>query len=134
MRSAYLNEWRQTRSTEKRMLADDAEALRRMFEWKVPRSRVDDYVLRLSEPGALTAALNWFRAGRPDGEADRIEVPALYVWGTEDVAFGSTAALDTEKWAAGPYEFRMLEDVTHWVPEEVPEALTAALREFLAGR
>ncbi|PXY26951.1 alpha/beta fold hydrolase [Prauserella muralis] len=134
MRSAYLSEWRQTRATEKRMLANDAEALRRMFEWKVPRGHVEDYVLRLSEPGALTAALNWYRAGRPDGEAGPIEVPTLYVWGTEDVAFGSTAALGTENWVTGPYEFRMFEDVTHWLPEEVPEAFTAVLREFLATR
>ncbi|HET6499725.1 MAG TPA: alpha/beta hydrolase [Amycolatopsis sp.] len=131
LRSAYLTEWRQ-RTTERRMLANNAEALRRMFEWRVPPSRVDEYLRRLSEPGALTAALNWYRAGRPGGEIGKIDVPTLYVWSTEDVAFGSTAALDTENWVSGAYSFQMLEDVTHWVPEEVPEILTALLVEHLS--
>lgn len=130
MRSQYMLDWRQP-NTERRMLDNDADALRRMFEWKVPRSRVEEYLLRLAEPGALTAALNWYRAGKPAGEIGTIEVPTLYVWSTEDVAFGSTAALDTENWVSGRYEFRMFEDVSHWVPEEVPEAMTAALLEHL---
>lgn len=134
MRSAYMREWRAAGTTEKRMLANNAEALRRMFEWKVPPSRVEEYVQRLSEPGALTAALNWYRAGRPGGTLDTITVPTLYVWSTEDVAFGSTAALSTGDWVSGPYEFQLLEDLTHWVPEEAPQTLTALLLEFLGSR
>ncbi|MFC4000499.1 alpha/beta fold hydrolase [Prauserella oleivorans] len=130
MRSQYMRDWRSS-TTEKRMLADNADALRRMFEWKVPRSRVDEYLARLSEPGALTAALNWYRAGRPSDPIGKVGVPALYVWSTEDVAFGSTAALATEQWVTGTYEFRMVEDVTHWVPEEVPELLTGLLLDHL---
>ncbi|MBB3661574.1 MULTISPECIES: alpha/beta fold hydrolase [Prauserella salsuginis group] len=130
MRSQYMRDWRNS-DTEKRMLADGGEPLRRMFEWKVPRGRVDDYLARLSEPGALTAALNWYRAGSPKAAIEAIAVPTLYVWSTEDVAFGSTAALATEQWVSGPYEFQMLEDVTHWVPEEAPEQLTALLLDHL---
>lgn len=130
LRSRYMTEWRNS-GTEKRMLADDGAALRRMFEWKVPPSRVAEYVRRLSEPGALTAALNWYRAGRPGGKAGKVSTPTLYVWSTEDVAFGSTAALATGDWVTGPYRFEMLEDVSHWVPEEVPEVLTSLLLEHL---
>ena len=133
LRSAYMTEWRQTRVTERRMLDNNAEALRRMFEWKVPPSRVEEYVQRLSEPGALTAALNWYRAGRPGGKIGKISVPTLYVWSTEDVAFGSTAALDTENWVSAAYRFEMFEDVSHWVPEEAPEALATVLLEHLSA-
>lgn len=131
LRSGYLTQWRDP-GTERRMLANNAEALRRMFEWRVPPSHVDEYLRRLSEPGALTAALNWYRASKSTGEASKIEVPTLYVWSTEDVAFGSTAALDTENWVTGAYSFQMLEDVTHWVPEEVPDVLTALMAEHLS--
>jgi pimeloyl-ACP methyl ester carboxylesterase len=131
LRSRYMTEWRQAPVTERRMLEDDAAALRRMFEWKVPPSRVEEYVQRLREPGALTAALNWYRAGRPSVKIDEVSVPTMYVWSTEDVAFGSTAALDTEKWVTGPYRFEMLEDVSHWVLEEAPEALSSLLLEQL---
>ena len=115
------------------MLDNNAEALRRMFEWKVPPSRIDEYVQRLSEPGALTAALNWYRAGRPGGKIGKIEVPTMYLWTTEDVAFGSTAALDTENWVSGPYRFEMLEDVSHWIAEEAPEAVNSLLLEHLSA-
>jgi pimeloyl-ACP methyl ester carboxylesterase len=131
LRSAYLTEWRQTRTTERRMLDNDAEVLRRMFEWKLQPSRVEEYIQRLSEPGALTAALNWYRANRPGARIGPVSAPTLYVWSTEDVAYGSTAALETGKWVTGPYYFHMLEDVTHWAPEEAPGALSSLLLEFL---
>lgn len=133
LRSQYMRDWRE-RSTERRMLADNAAALRGMFEWRVGQSRVDEYIQRLSEPGALTAALNWYRASRPAGKIGKITVPTLYVWSTEDVAIGSTAAFATEQWVTGAYSFQMLEDVSHWVPEEVPEVLTGLILEHLLGR
>jgi pimeloyl-ACP methyl ester carboxylesterase len=122
----------QGRSAEDRLLADNAAALRRIFDFKPPRSRVDDYVARLSEPGALTAALNWYRAMKYNGPTEPVPVPTLYLWATDDVAFGSTAALATEKWVTGPYRFEMLEDVSHWAPEEAPEAVSELILEHLA--
>ncbi|WP_091625465.1 alpha/beta fold hydrolase [Amycolatopsis saalfeldensis] len=133
LRSGYMTEWRQTRVTEQRMLADGARALRDIFDRRVPPSKIDEYVQRLSEPGALTAALNWYRAGRPGGKIGKITVPTMYVWTTEDVAFGSVAAFETENWVTGPYRFEMLEDVSHWVAEEAPEALTSLLVEHLSA-
>ncbi|WP_018177466.1 alpha/beta fold hydrolase [Jongsikchunia kroppenstedtii] len=132
-RSRYMIEWRSAGPTERAMLADNAKALRGFFDRRVPPSRIDEYVTRLSEPGALTAALNWYRAGGPGTKIGRVDVPTLYVWGTEDVAFGSTAALGTADWVSGPYRFEMLEDVSHWIPEEVPEQLTSLLVEHLAS-
>ncbi|MEC3982293.1 alpha/beta fold hydrolase [Amycolatopsis sp. H20-H5] len=133
LRSGYLTEWRQTRVTERRMLDNHGEGLRQMFDRRISPGRIDEYVQRLSEEGALTAALNWYRAGRPGGKIGKIETPTLYVWSTEDVAFGSVAALDTAAWCTGPYRFEMLEDVSHWVPEEAPEALTTLLYEHLTA-
>lgn len=133
LRSAYMTEWRATPATERKMLAEGARALRDIFERRIPPSRIDEYVRRLEEPGALTAALNWYRGGRPGGKIGKIDVPTLYVWSTEDVAFGSTAALDTGNWVTGPYRFEMLEDVSHWVAEEAPEALTSLIVEHLGS-
>lgn len=133
MRSQYMTEWRQARTTERRMSENNFEAIRQMFDYRVTPGRIAEYIQRLSEPGALTAALNWYRAGKPHARIDKIDVPTLYVWSTEDVAFGSVAALDTENWVGAAYRFEMFEDVTHWIPEEVPDALTAVLLEHLAA-
>ena len=97
-RSAYIQVFRQQSTAERRLLADDATGLRRLFDRKVPRTRIEEYVQRLREPGALTAALNWYRANKLSAmDVGPVAVPTLYVWGTEDVAVGSTAALATEK-------------------------------------
>ncbi len=127
IRSQYMRDWRATPATENAFLADGAKALRGVFGGRLPRSRVDEYVHRMSEPGALTAALNWYRAGRPAARIGHITVPTLYVWSTDDVAFGSAAALATGAWVTAPYHFEMLEDVSHWVPEEAADELTALL-------
>lgn len=132
-RSAYIQVFRQKGQAEKRLLADNAQTLRQVYGYGVPRSRVEDYVARLSEPGALTAALNWYRAMRPDSSVGRITVPTLYVWSTDDVAIGSTAALATADWIDGPYHFEVLEDVSHWIPEEAAETLSQLLLQHLAG-
>lgn len=133
LRSQHLQLYRSSSSTaEKRLLADDAAGLRQAFDRRIPQSRIDDYLGRLREPGALTAALNWFRATPLNRlEAPKVTVPTLYVWGTEDVAVGSTAALATEAWVGGRYRFEMLEDLSHWVPEEEPEIMTALLLDHL---
>ncbi|MDH6217898.1 alpha/beta fold hydrolase [Streptomyces pseudovenezuelae] len=130
-RSTYMLDWRETPATEDRMLADDAAQLRALYAGKVPQASADAYVRHLSEPGALTAALNWYRSGRPDTAIGVVDVPTLYVWSEEDVAFGPAAARESGKWVGGPYRFETLQGVSHWIPEEAPEALNRLLLEHL---
>ncbi|MFF4586055.1 alpha/beta fold hydrolase [Streptomyces sp. NPDC001388] len=130
-RSHYMIDWRETPATEERMLAHDAQELRDFFAGRVPRDHADAYVSHLSRPGALTAALNWYRAGRPEGAIGVVDVPTLYVWSTEDSAFGRAAAQETARWVNGPYRFETLQGVSHWIPEEAPETLSRLLLEHL---
>lgn len=130
-RSRYMIDWRETPATEEHMLADGAGELRACYSGKVPQAAVEAYIRHLSRPGALTAALNWYRAGRPDRAIGAIEVPTLYVWSTEDSAFGPAAARQTRQWVDGPYRFETLQGVSHWVPEEAPETLNRLLLDHL---
>ncbi|MEU6369368.1 alpha/beta hydrolase [Streptomyces sp. NPDC046931] len=130
-RSRYMIDWRETPTTEERMLAHDAQGLRALYAGKVPQDSAEAYVGHMSQPGALTAALNWYRAGRPDGAIGVIDVPTLYVWSTQDSAFGPTAAQETGRWVSGPYRFETLQGVSHWVPEEAPETLNRLLLDHL---
>ncbi|GAA2508208.1 alpha/beta hydrolase [Streptomyces thermolineatus] len=130
-KSQYMRDWRETPATEDRMLADGAAGLRALYGEKVPPDSVEAYLRHLSEPGALTAALNWYRSGRPEGAIGAVDVPVLYVWSTDDVAFGPAAARGTGHWVEGPYRFETLPGVGHWIPEEAPEALNHLLLEHL---
>jgi pimeloyl-ACP methyl ester carboxylesterase len=130
-RSHYMIDWGETPATEERMLAHDAQLLRALYAGAVPQDSVEAYIRHLTRPGALTAALNWYRAGRPDGRIGTIEVPTLYVWSTNDRAFGPAPAHGTGRWVEGPYRFETLQGVSHWVPEEAPDALNRLLLEHL---
>ncbi|MEV7889103.1 alpha/beta fold hydrolase [Streptomyces sp. NPDC002817] len=130
-RSRYMIDWRKTPATENEMLAHDAEKLRAFYAGKLPQAGAKAYVRQLSRPGALTAALNWYRSGRPERAIGVIDVPTLYVWSTADAAFGPVAARDTAQWVKGPYRFETLRGVSHWIPEEAPESLNRLLLEHL---
>jgi alkylation response protein AidB-like acyl-CoA dehydrogenase len=53
-----------------------------------------EYLAVLTEPGALTAALNWYRAmeGSVLDGLPSVKAPTLYVWSTGDAALGRSAA------------------------------------------
>ena len=93
------------------------------------------YVMALTEPGAMTAALNWYRAmdGVALADLEPVTVPTLYVWSTGDEAFGRVAAEDTARCVRGPYTFEVLENVSHWVPEMAPVELSDFLIRHLSA-
>lgn len=125
---------REDGAAESALLADDAARLRAVYGGKVPDALVDGNVRRLTAPGALTAALNWYRA--PESvisiPAGRITVPTLFLWGSEDTALGRGAAESTGEWVDGPYRFEALEGASHWLPEEVPEVVAPKILDHLA--
>ena len=119
------------------LLAEDARRLRRMLgseaETGVPAEAVDEYVAVLSAPGALTAALNWYRGMRGGERVDPVGVPTTYVWSDGDVAIGRTAAEACANYVTGDYRFVELPGVTHWIPEQAPEQLAAAILDRVAA-
>ncbi|HEY4624486.1 MAG TPA: alpha/beta hydrolase [Blastococcus sp.] len=136
-RSAYIRLFWQEGKAEEVLLADDARRLRRMLgsesETGVPEEAVDEYVAVLSAPGALTAALNWYRAMSSGTRVDRVEVPTTYVWSDGDVAIGRTAAEACADWVTGDYRFVELTGVTHWIPEQASEQLATAILDRIAS-
>jgi pimeloyl-ACP methyl ester carboxylesterase len=103
----------------------------------LPEAHVAAYVDRLRDRAAMTAALNWYRAvplqARTAAGASPITVPTLYVWSTGDVALGRKAAEATAAHVSGPYRFEVLDGVSHWIPEEVPERVVALVRAHASG-
>ncbi len=139
-RSSYIAVFRAEGGVaERALLGEDGTGagLRAMFDASGLSSdtdEVDRFVAAMVEPGALTAALNWYRATEPNSLTDvaPITVPTLYVWSDQDIALGRTAALATGDWVTGPYRFEILEGVSHWIPETAPAALNGLLLQHLA--
>jgi len=136
-RSAYIRLFWQEGKAEEVLLADGARRLRRMLgaeaETGIPAEAVDQYVAVLSAPGALTAALNWYRAMSSGPRVDPVGVPTTYVWSDGDVAIGRTAAEACADFVTGDYRFVQLPGVTHWIPEQAPGQLATAIIARIGG-
>ncbi|MEU2347526.1 alpha/beta hydrolase [Modestobacter sp. NPDC049651] len=132
-RSGYIKLFWQAGKAEQVLLEDDARRLRKMLDAPgLPDEAVDAYVEVLGAPGALTAALNWYRAMDSGTRVDPVEVPTTYVWSDGDVPIGRIAAEACADQVTGDYKFVELPDVTHWVPEQAPEALARAVLDRIA--
>jgi pimeloyl-ACP methyl ester carboxylesterase len=132
-RLSYTNLYRQPDKAERVLLADDGRRLRSMLSG-VPPDRIERYVRQLLAPGALTAALQWYRAASAADLTDLgpAAVPTTLVWSDQDAAVGRTAAEACEKYVTGDYRFVEVAGVTHWVPEEAPEAVSEAALNRMA--
>ena len=97
------------------------------------------YVEAWSQPGALTAMLNWYRAsiqllkGRQKNRhpLGKIEVPTLLLWGVKDRFLDREMAQPSiERCTKG--EVIYLDEATHWLQHEEPETVNPLLLEFFS--
>lgn len=95
-----------------------------------------EYKRVLSQPGALTAALNYYRSGGrailgvARGEAPQIAAPTLLIWGEDDIALGKELTVGTERYAPN-LSLRFVPNCSHWVQHEAAAEVNAHLLEFL---
>ena len=112
----------------------------------IPEAEKQQYIAEWSQPGGLTAMLNWYRASRlkvpPPGVSlplpqwvleafPAIEVPTLVIWGMQDKALLPIQLEGLD---------RLVDDLTivrlpaagHFAPWEAPTEVVAALEPFLA--
>ena len=133
-RSSYVDIFRKVGEGENRFIADDAAGLRRLYGSNgASPDAAEEYLSVLTQPGAITAALNWYRATSfwDGGDKGPVTVPTLYVWSDGDVALGPDAARLTADHVTGPYRFEALEGVSHWIPETASDRLNELLLAHL---
>lgn len=128
-RSAYIRLFRQPEKAEQVLLEDGAKRLRAIYD-PLPAAVAEPHFAALSDPETLTAALNWYRAMTTAQESmalPKVTVPVTYVWSTADIAVGRMAASLCSRYVTGPYGFVELEGISHWIPEQTPDALAAEI-------
>lgn len=100
----------------------------------------------LAQPGALSAALGYYRtafAGPPQDSAlaavqamlyaTPLQVPTLYVHGANDGCVGTACSEQMHKYVNARFERAVVPDAGHFVHVEQPAAFNGAVREFLAA-
>jgi pimeloyl-ACP methyl ester carboxylesterase len=133
-RASYIGLMRQEGKAEDVLLEDDGRRLRAMYDGKIPATHVDAYVDFFLDRAALTGALAWYRAMTAAlAETPSVSVPTTYVWSDGDWAIGRASAEACGEHVTGPFRFVELDGVSHWIPEEVPDDLAAAILERVRG-
>ena len=135
--SSYIDVFRADGDAGERMLAgDDGGGIQRMFEHVgLDPEEAAEHAGVHGEPGALTAALNWYRATHPTmmRGVPPITVPTLFVWSTADPAISREAADGCVRYVTGPFRYEVLEGVDHWVPELAADRLNELILAHLAA-
>jgi pimeloyl-ACP methyl ester carboxylesterase len=140
LRSTYIAYF-QIPALPERMLGADhwqpmAAALKRTAP---PGLFSDDDIARYrsawSQPGAMTAMLNWYRAfvQRPASwsPSPRVKPPMMMIWGNADTALeAEMAPLSMELCDDG--RLNLLDGVSHWVQHQAPAEVNRLLLEYLA--
>lgn len=120
------------------MRADDFGWARRMFAAQgVPPDTAQAYIDTLSPPGALEAAIAWYKAGGSAALRARdvppTALPTLYVWGDADSTVGRMAAEATADFVTGPYRFEVIPGAGHFLTDDAPDTVNRLLLAHLAG-
>lgn len=91
----------------------------------------------LARPGSLRAALSYYRAtglggtrGMFRGTGMQASMPTLMIWGEDDAFLGVELLEGTERYVPDLH-IRRLPGISHWVQQQAPEDVTAAMLEFL---
>lgn len=135
------------------------KGLDRVFKEQVGRpgsftdTDIEIYKEALAQPGALTSALNYYRANvfrimrgsqraemtelsgeRKTKLGGRIRVPTLFIFAERDVAILPRTVRGVKAYIDAPYTELRIPDSGHWVQNEAVEEVNTALMEFLAKK
>ena len=109
-------------------------------EWSRGQGDTERYVKDLSRPGALTAALNWYRANvrpqmppssTPAQPPPKIPVPAMGLWGDGDPFLTEDHVKRSPERLSGPWRYEKIAGAGHWIMLDKPAEVNRLLLEFL---
>ncbi|WP_114391060.1 alpha/beta fold hydrolase [Notoacmeibacter marinus] len=151
MASAYIPKLK-AENAEKRLAEDGYRRLLNMMEGFSNCDFLDEEKRRAyrdawSEPGALTAMLNWYRASPVtvpaegeevadvplldiDPERVRVRMPHLLIWGEEDAALRPSVIDGVENYVDDLRQV-FVPGAGHWVLHEKPQKVAELMRAFL---
>jgi pimeloyl-ACP methyl ester carboxylesterase len=99
----------------------------------------DHYKADLSQTGALTAALNWYRANLQPGRLlnqsalPAVQAPTLGIFGARDQYLTEDAMRRSAEFVTDRWRFERFDDAGHWVTLDEPDRLNRLLLDFFAS-
>ena len=145
LRSWYMFFFQLPWLPERLLAAGRWRAFRRLFEREArhgafTNNDIDRYVEAWSQPGAVTAMINYYRAlfRQSPKQVDRrirpITAPTLVIWGERDRHLGAELAEPDRADVPNLERVVRIPDATHWVQHDQPERVTQLLIEFFGDQ
>ena len=149
LRSWYMFFFQIPRLPEWLISRQDYKAIEQTFTEKVIRKNsfttddIERYKEAARQPGALTGAVNYYRANvldrllpekpksKPSPNQGRVRVPTLFIFAEQDFAIIPATVRGLDKYIDAYYREVRIPDSGHWVQNEAPAEVNAALLEFL---
>ena len=98
---------------------------------------INDYTQILKQKGALTAAVNYYRANFKLKKLAKkrrilgdIHVPTLFIWGKYDTSVGSSSAKNCSAYIKADYQFLELK-TDHWIIQKKYKEAKNSILEHL---
>ncbi len=99
---------------------------------------MEQVVADLSRPGALTAALNWYRANvhprtwvEPPLVFPQIQSRTMGVWSSEDFALDEAGMTSSNRFVDASFRYERIDGAGHWMQVEAADQVNALLVDFL---
>ncbi len=135
---SYVRFFQVTGLAETLLFAGDSRLLRGIYS-EMPANLFAEYLAVFSEPGAMRAALNWYRA-RPgfvfgDAFVGEVVQPVLFVTGSQDLPFIARPEIRVlhPSFATGPFKVVDV-DAGHWLMQEETEQVVEAVMTHLVAQ
>jgi pimeloyl-ACP methyl ester carboxylesterase len=114
---------------------DDWKLLR---EWTRGDGDLTRYIEDLARPGALTGALNWYRANVPPArelaprrDFPKIAAPTLGMWSSRDHYLLEGPMARSGQHVTGGFRYERVEDASHWLQLDGSSRVNELLLDFL---
>jgi pimeloyl-ACP methyl ester carboxylesterase len=108
-------------------------------EWAASHPDLEERLAALREPGALTAALGWYRANLhpareldPPRDVPPVQVPTLGLWSDADEFLTEDQMVRSGEYVAGPWRYERIAGASHWMQLDAADRVSELLVEFLA--
>lgn len=133
-KSWYMLFFRQIGIAEQQLMANNWELFR---EWGRNPVDIDRWIANLSRPGALTSALNWYRATggapstAPSGPPPQVQCPVLGIWSEGDAYLTEYPLRSSGERIKGPFQYVKVTGASHWMMVDKPAEISETLLAFL---
>lgn len=117
-----------------------AEWLLRRRDWWLFRTvlafpaETNAVIERLSRPGRLTAAINYYRANLRlmiRRRWSKLRVPVMGIWSDGDKFLAESQMLASRNWVDAPFRYERIDGANHWLQLTAAERVNALLLDYL---